>query len=313
LKKLNINPLKSFIILLNIAYLYNTLVWGQVDGIHSFFIFAAFLAAIYNRPSLSVILYLLALNTKLQSIVFLPPLLLIIAPSLLLHKKEIIKCVIAGIVVELIILSPFILTHSIHSIKEVNINSVDHFPYASLNAFNVWHLLLLPAADPLNTSDTVKFMNISYKHWGLVMFIMSSAIVLFPMLLVAFRNIITKSIFNSADSAIIFLTAGLIAIFFFFFNTQMHERYIHPAIILIGIYAIINKDYVFYFILSVSYVLNLEKALQSLHLNYNTFIFDSKFIASLLSACIIWGFYQLYCLYSPHFIAFKNQPKHNII
>ena len=79
---------KVLLILLNISYVYNTLIWGQVDSIFSFFVFASVIAATKNRVILSAVLYLVALSFKLQAIIFLPLVFLVIiqSPTLKNHK-----------------------------------------------------------------------------------------------------------------------------------------------------------------------------------------------------------------------------------
>ena len=64
--------------LLNIAVLYNTLVWGQVDEIMTFFVALSLYFLMRDQPRWAMISYLLAINLKLQSIVFLPLILLIV-------------------------------------------------------------------------------------------------------------------------------------------------------------------------------------------------------------------------------------------
>jgi len=85
----------------------------------------------------------------------------------------------------------------------------------------------------------------------------------------------------------------------------MHERYIHPAILFCGIYAILASDYIIYIFLSVIYFLSLEKFIQVLRLNsYTTslsdpltFIFERKVIAVLYLAFFIMGLYKLLKIY----------------
>ncbi|NDC40749.1 MAG: hypothetical protein EBZ77_04230 [Chitinophagia bacterium] len=67
-------------LLLNIAYVFNSMVWGQIDSIYTSFAFLALVTA-FRFPVASVVLYILALNTKPQAIEFLPVLLLVWATS----------------------------------------------------------------------------------------------------------------------------------------------------------------------------------------------------------------------------------------
>ncbi len=74
----------------------------------------------------------------------------------------------------------------------------------------------------------------------------------------------------------------------------MHERYIHSAILFSGIYAIIASDYIVYLLLSIAYLLNLEKTLKFYKLDYSLFIFNERLISILFLFAFIIGMYKLY-------------------
>src|SRR5437763_1488760 len=54
-------------LLLNIAYVFNSVVWGQIDSIYTSLAFLAIIAGIFY-PATGAVLYILALNTKPQAI-----------------------------------------------------------------------------------------------------------------------------------------------------------------------------------------------------------------------------------------------------
>lgn len=60
------------IAMLNLAYSYNTLMWGQIDAIFSGLAFAAFYYLYRSKTVLSALMMLLALNVRLQAIIFVP-------------------------------------------------------------------------------------------------------------------------------------------------------------------------------------------------------------------------------------------------
>ena len=60
------------------------------------------------------------------------------------------------------------------------------------------------------------------------------------------------------------LSLGLIPLAFCFFNTQMHERYWHPALLLLGAHAILTRRYVLFGVFSLAYYLNVEGSLHYL-------------------------------------------------
>ena len=52
------------------------------------------------------------------------------------------------------------------------------------------------------------------------------------------------------EFSIIMLSCGLLAFNFFYFTTQMHERYLYPALIFFAIFALLNRKYFIYVLLS---------------------------------------------------------------
>jgi hypothetical protein len=93
----------------------------------------------------------------------------------------------------------------------------------------------------------------------------------------------------------VFLLSALTASVFFYFNTQMHERYFHPALVSLAAYTFLTSNYFPFVLGSIAYFLNMERILQSLALtNYRTLIFHPVFIAVLFACLIIYLFYRLY-------------------
>jgi hypothetical protein len=167
--------------------------------------------------------------------------------------------------------------------------AIGTYPVVSMNAFNLWYLLL--STDPMQTSDHIIFIGLTYKTWGLILFFLFSFITLLPLMI----TVLEDKPYDLHFYQMVFLSSFLIAIIFFYFNAEMHERYIHPAIILCGIYAIISSDYISYFLLSVGYILNLEKLMRHMNLNnYGTFIFDAHVIALIYLIALVWGLFKLY-------------------
>jgi hypothetical protein len=171
-------------------------------------------------------------------------------------------------------------------------NSVDRYPVISMNAFNMWHLFFWKKIDLTHMKDTIFFLNLSYKNWGLLLFFISSGIALLPMTIAIYKKLFLRKTI-SVDIAHILLVGALIPLLFFFFNTQMHERYSHPAFLFIIAYSFLRERYFLYIIFSMAYFLNLEKALRAFDLHYGSFIFGNRFIAGLYLITIIVLFREL--------------------
>jgi len=293
-----------FFLIFNIAYLYNSMFWGQVDSIHTNLILTSIFLC-FNFPVLSMMIFVLALNMKLQSIIFLP-IYLICLVTCIKSMKDFAKSLAIGVITQAIILIPFFLSNTIPQLLSVVTNSTSYFPFVSLNAFNFWYIIF--DGDLRTVSDELTFLNLSYKKIGLLMFFVFSAISLFPLIVKSIRIKISKS--NSSEyQELIFLSTGIIALVFFFFNTQMHERYSHPALIFLFFYGLYTRNFALYILVSIAYFLNMEKVLKYFNWHYHTFIFENRTIACIFMTVIIIGITNIYKNYKvkEDFIFLKNK------
>lgn len=265
-------------IFLNIGFVYNTYFWNQVDGILSFFVLWSFIMAMENKLALSMLAYLLALNFKLQGVVFFPVIGMLWIRSFGLKQMlyGLLYCVLA----ELLVLSPFIKAGVVANIGDVISGSVDYYKSISMNAYNIWYLLL--DGDLFYRKDDVVYaMGLSYRNWGLILFLLSSALVCIPLLVSIIKTKWEQSA-DQVDMEKAALAMALVVMCFFFFNTQMHERYIHPVLVFSTLLAFKYKQWAQWLIISAAYALSLEKVCKLLELNnYGTLIFHEKFLAGL--------------------------------
>jgi Gpi18-like mannosyltransferase len=288
LSKRNISREATFFILFNIAYLYNTMVWGQADSIHTTLVFASFIFCFRGNAVLSWILFLLAVNMKLQAIVFFPHLLFLSA-LFVKNKRDVLAGFGLAALTQIAILLPFILEGTLNEVLKNTSELIGYFPVTSQGAFNIWHLLL--DKDPITVPDHNVFLGMTYRTWGLLLFFLFSAFFLLPVFRVLARSGQQSGIHSIG---IFFLSCSLTALFFFYFNTEMHERYVHPAILFAGLHAIIFRSYPYYILLSAAYTLNLEKImLKYLSVNHNTLIFDRQFIALVFALAMLTGMYEI--------------------
>lgn len=285
-----------FFLLFNVAYLYNTLVWGQVDAVFSAFVFAAAVAGVKQRVHLSVFLYIIALSLKAQAIVFLPPLGILWVTGMQRNFKLIDYPTLAALMVVTtgVILFPF--RHDMDALMRAMTTSVDRYPVISMEAYNLWHLLGFKG-NPHFIADSTLFAGLTYKTWGLLMFCTASGIVLLPLAWRILQNFTGQAQYT-VQAHTFMLAGALVWLSFFFFNTQMHERYSHPAFLFLAAYAFMRQRYLPYVLFSAAYFLNLEGILQYMDLpNYRTLIFDTRFVAGLYLATILLLFYDVITLY----------------
>jgi len=281
------------ILLLNIAYLYNTWIGAQLDSIHTTFVILAIIFGMKHNIILSLLFYLLAINTKLQAIVFLPLVGLIWLPIIFDNvKKLFIGIGLAGML-QCFILIPFIQHGTVNDLFATVIGNVDFYPVLSLHAFNMWFLIFNFEAHHI--SDQITYGGLTYKSWGQMLFLITSFIALFPLFVKTIKLIQRKKKFSVEHAGFICLTGALISLTFFFFNTQMHERYIHPLIIFTAFYGYLKKNYLLYILGSYAYFMTLERVLRAFNWDfYHTFVFQSDFIALIYLSVLIIGTYYLY-------------------
>lgn len=280
--------------LLNIAVLYNAIIWGQVDGIMSCLLFVSVYYAIKHRTLLALSFYLLAINFKLQAIIFLPLIGLVILPQIInnLSRKKLIQLIIIPLFIQIIIILPFILSNTTHKILAVITGSFSTFPVVSMNAYNIWHILL--SGNLMKTPDNIIFLGLTYKNWGLIFFFVLSGIALLPLFTSSIKAILNKKQLEYSNEKIILL-CSLIPLLFFYLNTQMHERYSHPALCFIISYSIIKKTPLLAFIGCLAYFLNMEGVLKYMNFsNYKILFFDPIFISALYLITISVVFLKLF-------------------
>lgn len=275
------------------VYLYNTLLWGQVDAIHSTFIFLAILV-LPRSVALSIACFVLALNMKMQSIVFLPVLGLAWLYYLRGWKSWLVSFVTL-VVTQLVIIWP-ILPKGLAGLMSIIESAAQVFPIISANAFNFWVLVF--GKDFMWTSDlSIGFWSLSFRQWGQLLFFLLSAFALAPVVIMIVKAYFIKEMERDILFSILFLVGGIVALLFFFFNTQMHERYSHPALILFFMYGFFTKRYFLFGLTSLAYFLNMEGALMYYGLDYAAWWFNPRIVAMVFSFTIIMSFIHLYRFY----------------
>jgi Gpi18-like mannosyltransferase len=283
----------SLLFLLNVGYLYNTVAWEQVDAILGTLVFWAVVQALRQRTVSSMVLFVLAINMKSQGIIFLPPLGLLWLPQWWQAPRRLGQGLLLGAAVQLLLLAPYIAAGKLSVVYGVVTSAVGYFPYASVNCLNLWALFL----PPYGTSDALRWAGLTYKQWGLLSFLVAATGVLLPLALTTWYKLRSRTTFGPPDYALVLLSLGLVSLVFCFFNTQMHERYWHPALLLLGSYALLTRRYALFAIFSGAYFLNLEfvSMYQLPHgTEHKTLLFKPKLIASLFTIVLVGSVWQLY-------------------
>ncbi len=284
----------SLFYLLNPAVLYNTMAWGQIDGILAFFMFASIVAAYGKKLFPAMLFFLLGLNLKLQAIVFAPLLLGLLLPVFARSNWKASLLALLGVfLVQLGILLPFILSGGMDRLWAVVGGSAGKYPVISMAAYNLWYLLISGSLSQL--PDTTNFMGLSYFSWGLTLFLLTGFAAMFHLVRGNFLYFFGKGTAEPFSFRKVLLSAALAPLLFFFFNTQMHERYSHPALIFVAAYAVLYKRPAVLIISSIACWLNLDAVLRYAKFgSYGTLIFMPQFIAALFGITIVLLFIDLF-------------------
>lgn len=281
--------------LINISYCYNSLIWAQVDAILGALVFAS-LYNMWNRKyALAAVLLALSLTFKLQGIIFIPVfgILLLLVTPVQKWLAAIARSLSVFAATIIIVAAPF-MTSAAHiaQLQKVVLGLVDYNRKLTVGACNLWSLIYSWRSNYINDAEPI-LGTLSYKQVGLILFMLASLAAFWPLLYLVFRKLKGKTV--ELPLPLFMISTALVALSFYFFNTQIHERYVHPAFLFLFVYGFLRKDFFPYIVFSAAYFLNMEGLLRALHLNnYRTAIFSPYMIGGLYAVLIVYLYFRLY-------------------
>ena len=289
-------PFYALFLVFNAGLLYDTVGWAQCDSILTSLMLIAVYYGLRGKLGLSGVCLLIALLVKPQPVIFLPALGLLWLPVLLKNKlSQTALSLLAVVMVGVLLLAPFLLAGTAIDYLTMLSHSAILYPSASIKAANFWELALTD--DPYKVSDQVVRFGLTYRQWGLLMFTTAYAIVLFPMMRQTYQLIRGQR--AQFDTALVLMTFALTPVVFYFFNTQMHERYAHPCVLFLAAYALVRGDFVPYVVASVANFWVLEKGVFLMRLDRWYQLITLDHLAVLFLIVLLWGTVQLYRKPSP--------------
>lgn len=311
MQKHKVNLQWGLLLAFNPAFWYNTVIWGQFDSIWVFFTLLSFYLADRGKFYYSTLAFLLAINTKIFALFFLPFLIVMwsrLKPDTNLSKTKfhfyqedsIGAIIFKYIIIQIFILLPF-LGNTQYTIAQIIQRSTDYYNSASRNAYNIWYYFF---DNPVTTSDS-SYLNLSISIVG-ILFI--------SLLVLQYKN--KTSVWN---------IAALASLVFFLFLTRMHERYAHAAMVFSFVawvtpYIATRSKYqrqlkkeelqkqagqmhssgiIAFGLISLAYLLNLEAVMQTLNkslgfsIDYGGILFNPKLIATLYVISLVLLIYNI--------------------
>jgi len=294
-------------LLFNPAYLYITMIWGQVDSLLTVFVALSIAFATRKKVLASFLCLVVAFNFKLIGVAFLPLVVLLNLPAIREDKKVLLRALPMLLAAQVLIFLPFLAPHKLRTIVAANQWHVSASPaIASSSGFNFWYFVFGERTWEVSAART--FLHLSIKTWGLVLFAVSAAAVLVPL----FKATILRK--KPLSDAYVFLASALYWLAFYCFTVGMHERYSQPVILLLGIYAVLSGNYFAYVLASIALFLNLAKTYQYFHFaTYETQIFKNPFIGSLFLVVLIVGIVQIYWELKPAMRVPRADEDHGVL
>lgn len=219
--------------LFNPAVILNSSLWGQIDSVYTLFLILMCLT-LSKGAFFSASLYLsFGALIKPQMLIFTPVLLAALADSVIRHKASCrtllnnIGKVAGAAFFALLAALPF----GIEKVVSQYTDTLSSYPYASVNAYNLWSMLGLNWA----SQDSI-FLLFSVKTWGMIAIL----------LIVFFTFLFNFRLAQKTHKA--FLLGAFIILSVFTFSARMHERYLYPGMILLLFACLYSTKYFFCYI-----------------------------------------------------------------
>ncbi len=284
----------SALYFLNPVTIYNSAFWGQVDAVHSGCVLLSVVLVARGRWGWAGGIIALALLQKFQSIAFVP--LVLFQAYHYRRWRGVTHALVGATFVSAWVVLPFALTGTLDDVlQRAYVNVVGQYSDLSASAYNVWYLSGTP-----EMSDTVvprivalaaangnvsvaaadsPLLWLTWRHISLVGYSLAVAIIL----------CILSARPGGTDRMAL---AGMLGLAFFLFPTEMHERYAHPAIALLALWAVTHpwKERVFC-LLSVLLLLNLTSILPVDH----AAIYIAASIIAVFVAILAWTLIPKQC------------------
>lgn len=217
---------------------------GQFDSVYSLFLLLALLAVGTGHPVLAGICFALALLTKLQAGAILP----IVAVALWRREgwSGLWRASAGAAATTAVVGATYIAAGNVPEVIDAVTDSFGFYPYLSFGAFNFWLVAGWIAVGLKNGRypDTATlWLNLTPRDLGLLLLAVTTA-------LIAYR------IWRHPSLERITIGAAIQVFAFFLLATEMHERYIFPALPLLAIWLGRRLPTFLYIALSATYFVN---------------------------------------------------------
>ncbi len=204
--------------LFNPAVILNSSVWGQVDSVFTLCVACMCLSLVRRKMLPAYVSFALGVLVKPQTLLFGPILLAGILDHVFLKDfswKKFFKNLLQGLAsIGGLVLA--VLPFGFLNVWEQYFNTVGSYPYAAVNAYNLWGFL---GKNWVSQEET--FLGIPYVAYGMAA-IAATVILVFVL-----------SLRRPRDREKYPFLAALLVISIFVLSVRMHERYMYPGLLLL--------------------------------------------------------------------------------
>jgi len=238
----------------NPVVIFNSAVWGQLDGIYTFFLVLSVYLILESKPKWATAVFMLAVLTKPQSIALAPLIIFLVFRKYNWDWKKLITPVLAGAATIFAVVLPFEWNDPATFLFNIYFGAYNNPVYqiTSFNAFNIWGFNMY-ASD----MQGLPFLNFNIIGW-----IMFGTLAVFTLYFVHKRA-------NAAPELCVIFAAFVLLFGFFMLPTRMHERYMFPAISMLALmFPFIKKTRPLYLVLTATCLVNQAYVLYWLNVSY---------------------------------------------
>lgn len=208
----------SSLIFLNPAFIFNSTIWGQIDGLLSLFMVLSVYYLIQKKLIFSSVFFSIALLIKPQALAIAPVFFLYLVKNFTL--KSFLKLSLPAPILFVILSFPFFPGNPIAGLFTLIQNMINDYSYTSLFAYNLWGVI------GFWINDTQGYL-ISYKDWG-------------TYFLISYWLALSFVYFKKNTG--LFAMSALTTLGFYFLPTRVHERYLYPSLIFLILTTIEQKS-----------------------------------------------------------------------
>lgn len=287
-KNIRVGVLLAVLYAINPLAILNSSAWGQIDSILTLII-AFYIILLYKKKiPAATLLFITGLLIKPQMLFFGPVLAVVFIKHLFedgvkAGLKTFFISFGAGVGLFSIVVLPFAIGKEWNWILTKYMGTINSYPYATLNAANIFGFLKQNWQPMENT-----LMGLSMSTWGLIG-VLSSIVVYFIL------SFINKNKGN------LFINSVMLMTLLYTFGHKMHERYLFPvmAVILIGFMYQNRKETLFvYGLISTALFINVAQVLAITHIPKDDLLYRLSSLTIVISSIILIALCTVYTIKS---------------